>query len=515
MKYVLIVLSIIVLILVYIASHSLPSLEGRSESTALSEEESKATPLGQALAEQIAAHPGESGIIPLANAQNAFAARVMLARTAQRTLDVQYYIWRNDLTGNMLLHELYLAAERGVRVRILLDDHGTPALDQELAALDQHPNIEVRLFNPFAFRTPKLLNFLTDFFRLNRRMHNKTFTADSQATIIGGRNIGDEYFGAYEGFLFADLDVVTVGAVVPEVSADFDRYWASDSSYPVSGILAAAKPGDIEKLIAQASTDNKAQEQAQQYLEAIFNSETVSNILKGDVIMHWSKVVMYSDDPRKGLGLVNDEELLITRLNQILGSTRKQVELVSPYFVPTAAGVDAFSRLAATGADIRTLTNSLLATDVTAVHAAYAKRRKDLLTSGVRLFEMKPQGDDTPEEKAGPFGSSASSLHAKTFSVDGKRVFVGSFNFDPRSANLNTELGFIIDTEAIAQDVRNAFDEIVPLYAYEVKLDTDGKLYWLEQVNGQTIRHDKEPGATLLNRLWIEFLARLPIEWLL
>src|SRR5699024_9451075 len=188
----------IVLILVYIASHSLPSLEGRSESTALSEEESKATPLGQALAEQIAAHPGESGIIPLANAQNAFAARVMLARTAQRTLDVQYYIWRNDLTGNMLLHELYLAAERGVRVRILLDDHGTPALDQELAALDQHPNTEVRLFNPFAFRTPKLLNFLTDFFRLNRRMHNKTFTADSQATIIGGRNIGDEYFGAYE-----------------------------------------------------------------------------------------------------------------------------------------------------------------------------------------------------------------------------------------------------------------------------------------------------------------------------
>src|SRR5699024_1147160 len=179
----------------------------------------------------------------------------------------------------------------GVRVRILLDDHGTPALDQELAALDQHPNTEVRLFNPFAFRTPKLLNFLTDFFRLNRRMHNKTFTADSQATIIGGRNIGDEYFGAYEGFLFADLDVVTVGAVVPEVSADFDRYWASDSSYPVSGILAAGKPGDIEKLIAQASTDIKAQEQAQQYLEAIFNSETVSNILKGDVIMHWSKIV--------------------------------------------------------------------------------------------------------------------------------------------------------------------------------------------------------------------------------
>lgn len=514
MRYIQILLSIIVLVLVFIGTRSLPSLEGRSQSHAMSAEEAANTRLGNALATQLLAHPGKSGIVPLADAQGAFAGRVLLARAAQRTLDVQYYIWRNDLTGTLLLEELYHAAERGVRVRLLLDDHGTANMDNMLAILDTHPNIEVRLFNPFVLRFPKLLGFVTDFSRSNRRMHNKSFTADNQATIIGGRNVGDEYFGATDGVLFSDLDVLGVGAVVPEVSADFDRYWASESAYPVQGILPKATLADMPALL-KAGSDAEHNVRAGKYLSAILESRTISNMLGGQLSMLWSEVVMVSDDPRKGLGQVNDNELLITRLNHILGKTRKQVDLVSPYFVPTEAGVDAFSQLAASGVNIRILTNALEATDVVAVHAGYAKRRKPLLEAGIQLFEMKRQNGDKPEEKAGPFGSSGSSLHAKTFSVDGKRVFVGSFNFDPRSAHLNTELGFIIDTEKIAQDVREAFRVRVPFNAYEVRLDENGHLYWLEQINGKQLRYDSEPGAGFLQQLWVGFLALLPIEWLL
>ncbi|RIX71300.1 phospholipase D-like domain-containing protein, partial [Acidovorax cavernicola] len=215
----------------------LPPLEGRTTSSALPASAAAQTPLGQALAPQAAAHAGLSGIYALSDPLEAFAARALLMRAAQQTLDVQYYIWHDDTTGALLARELLAAAGRGVRVRLLLDDVGTSGLDAQWSALDQHPQIEVRLFNPMAVRRPKALGYLTDFTRANRRMHNKSLTADNQATVIGGRNIGDEYFGATDGVLFADLDVLAVGAIVPEVSHDFDRYWASDSSYPVAALL--------------------------------------------------------------------------------------------------------------------------------------------------------------------------------------------------------------------------------------------------------------------------------------
>lgn len=236
-----------------LAGCTLPPLEGRTHSSAPSAAETADTPLGRALAPLLAAHPGRSGIHPLSDPRDAFAARAMLANAAERTLDVQYYIWRNDLTGTLLFEALHDAADRGVRVRLLLDDNGTSGLDHWLATLDAHPLIEVRLFNPFVVRRPKAIGYLSDFARANRRMHNKSFTSDNQATIVGGRNIGDEYFAASEGMLFADLDVLAVGPVVDEVSRDFDRYWASDSAYPVTGILPAASETALDELSAQAS----------------------------------------------------------------------------------------------------------------------------------------------------------------------------------------------------------------------------------------------------------------------
>ena len=229
----------------------LPSLAGRASSTVILDTAS--TSLGKSISPQVEAHPGLSGIYPLRDARDAFATRVHLARKAERTLDVQYYIWRNDMTSTLLTQTLRDAADRGVRVRFLLDDNNTSGLDQVLGALDSHPNIEVRLFNPFVVRTPRV-GYLTDFARANRRMHNKSFTADNQATIIGGRNIGDEYFGAAaEGLLFVDLDVLAIGPVVTDVSHDFDRYWASASAYPAERILDPVSSAQMEKVKAAAT----------------------------------------------------------------------------------------------------------------------------------------------------------------------------------------------------------------------------------------------------------------------
>lgn len=494
---------------------ALPDLEGRSVSSALTQAESADTALGRAIAPRAQTHPGKAGIHALSDPYDAFAARVLLARAAQKTLDVQYYIWRGDTTGTLLLDELRAAAQRGVRVRLLLDDNGTAGLDAELAALDSHSNIEIRLFNPFLIRTPKAIGYVTDFMRANRRMHNKSFTADGQATIIGGRNVGDEYFGATEGVLFADLDVLAVGSVVADVSSDFDRYWASDSSYPAQLILPEASAAQLQAF-ADAATRMASAPVATEYIQAISESGFIGNLLQGVLAFEWAETRMVSDDPAKGLGMAESDGLLIHQLGEILGEPESHVELVSPYFVPTAAGTEAFARMAERGVKIRVLTNSLDATDVAAVHAGYAKRRKDLLEAGILLYEMRRLSPEKEQKEGlGPFGSSGSSLHAKTFAVDRSRVFVGSFNFDPRSADLNTELGFVIESPSMAQVIERAFDTSIPANSYEVLLTESGKLQWLEQRNGQQVRHDTEPHTSFWKRTSVSFMSILPIEWML
>ncbi len=203
-----------------------------------------------------AAHPGLSGVFPLDDAQQAFAARVLLVRRAQVSLDLQYYIWHRDTSGLLLLDEVRQAADRGVRVRLLLDDNGIAGLDPLLATLAGHPNIAVRLFNPFVIRRPKAIGYLLDFRRLNRRMHNKSFTADGRFTIMGGRNIGDEYFGASEKSLFADLDVFAAGAVIADVAADFERYWQSESSWPALQILPSGAANGLTGFAAEVTALN-------------------------------------------------------------------------------------------------------------------------------------------------------------------------------------------------------------------------------------------------------------------
>lgn len=479
----------------------------------MSSRQTATTRLGQSVVPLAESHPTQSGVFPLISGRDALAARALLAESAEHSIDAQYYIWRRDLSGTLLLESLHRAADRGVHVRLLLDDNNTVNSDPLLAALNAHPNIELRLFNPFKIRRWRALNYLFDFHRLNRRMHNKSFTVDRQVTIIGGRNIGDEYFDAGQGALFADLDVMAIGPVVDDVSKDFARYWLSESALPAERVIGPGNPAHIDQLARESETveHNPA---ASSYVAAIRESEFVDLLLSGELHFEWAPTRMISDDPAKGLGRRRLKRQVWPKLRRILGGPIRELELISPYFVPTVAGVRFFSALVKHGANVTVLTNSLEATDVPFVHAGYARRRKALLRNGVKLFELMRSSAAHSGRDRGLVGSSGSSLHAKTFSIDRARVFIGSFNFDPRSAELNTEMGFVIDSPPLAEAIAEAFIRDMPGRAYEVHLK-NSELQWIKTSNGDQTVYHHDPGASRARRLALAFISLLPIEWLL
>jgi putative cardiolipin synthase len=488
---------------------SLPKDVERPPSSALAD--TGDTRLGLALAPAVAANPGKTAIHALRDGRDAFAARVLLARAAERSLDVQYYIWHDDITGNLLCEALWQAAERGVRVRLLLDDNNTKGLDDDIAALDAHPNIEIRLFNPYANRGWRLGELAVDFSRLNRRMHNKSFTADNQAAIVGGRNIGDEYFGAEGAVAFQDLDVLAAGAVVPEVSAEFDAYWNSASAYPAASLIPAPKAADTT--VREGWAKLHEQPEAGRYLDAVRETSLIRDLLARSLQLDWMGARVVSDDPAKVLSPLERTDLnMLPRMQAAVGKPARELDLVSPYFVPTEAGTAALREMAQSGVRVRILTNSLAATDVTPVHAGYSNYREALLRAGVHLYELKPSAQQKSVQRSGIGGSSHASLHAKTFAVDRSRIFVGSFNFDPRSARLNTEMGVVLESPALAARLSGALDAMLPSDAYEVRLSPDGRgLEWIEG----DVHHSSEPGVGWLRRTWVGFLSILPIEWLL
>ncbi|WP_395342028.1 phospholipase D family protein [Ningiella sp. W23] len=471
--------------------------------------------LVSSVAPLVAQHPNKSGIRLLGDPKDAFAARMLLALSAQRTLDIQYYIWQNDITGALLFESIVEASNRGVRVRLLLDDNGVSGLDEALLSLDRLDNVEVRLFNPFAQRRFKWLGFITDFSRVNRRMHNKSFTADNSVTIVGGRNIGDDYFGATSTILKQDLDIVAIGSVVNEVSLDFDKYWTSTSAHPVNDILFSNKISKYctsEYLPAQVTNPKR-----DAYITALERSGVMHSLLANEDLFEWDTVTMISDDPAKGAGRQSNDALLFTKLVQIIGRPQSSLLLVTPYFVPTKEGVEAFIDLAKSGIKINIVTNSMQATDVLPVHSGYAKHRKTLLKAGINLFETRPNASDeqSSEKKKRHFKSSASSLHAKTFAIDSKRLFVGSLNFDPRSMHLNTELGFVIESPKIAKQVEQVFEAQAAYASYRLSLDKKGKINWIETNKGRETVHKTEPGMTIFSRAALALLSLLAIEWLL
>jgi len=466
-------------------------------------------------------HQGKSGFWLLGDGLDAYAARILLTETADRTIDLQYYLYHNDITGQILTYRLLRAADRGVRVRLLLDDMATKGIDTPLATLDTHPNIEVRIVNPYANRGFRALETLARFDAVTRRMHNKSFSVDNSMTIVGGRNIGDEYFGTHEDVNFGDMDVLAMGPVAAKVGAQFDLYWNSELAYPIHSLTDSQ--GNLDTLRRDLKELYEAHRDSP-YAQRARNSDLVRKFVAGTLPFQWGHALVFYDLPEK---LVTDPEDRSTHLGPkvrpyTLGAVKRDLLIFSPYFVPGKEGVMVLTDLEKRGVRVRLLTNSLASTDVGAVHAGYAKYRKPLLQGGVEIFEFKPDADTPRRGKFAKLrGSSGASLHAKTSVFDREALFIGSPNLDPRSGKLNTELGILFESEPLAKGLADWFDENQAHIAYRVSLDRsqcknehrcEERLQWTDEEGGREVIYLKDPETGVLTRFFVSLISLLPIE---
>ena len=458
-------------------------------------------------------YPGASGFRLVREGPEAFAIRSRTALLAERSLDVQTYIWHDDGTGSYLAGQLLAAADRGVRVRLLLDDMDARAKDEGFAALDAHPHIEVRLFNPFKTRSGPVyfaLEALGSFSRINRRMHNKSWIADNRVAIVGGRNLGDEYFGASSEVNFVDLDFAMVGPVVRDASASFDRYWNSPVAYPIA-LLApqSVTPEALETLRARIAPLMQDAESSR-FADELRHSDAVQRLLGGDWPMEWSARYRFvSDDPLKALGRKSAKSVggsdVLALIAEMLKGSRSSALVISPYFVPGKVGTDFLVGVHQAGSTVRVLTNSLAANDVALVYGGYSQWRKELLEGGVEIWELKPTGGAVD---ASFLGSSGASLHTKALTVDGRASFVGSYNLDPRSTSLNCEQGIFVDQAVIAAQLEEIFRyDSAGDRAWSVTLH-EGRLRWSDG----TTTYYRSPEASAGRRFEAWIARVLPLS---
>jgi putative cardiolipin synthase len=472
------------------------------------------TYLGVHLGDVVAGKPADhSGFYPLADGVDAFAARLLLIDRAERSIDVQYYLIKTDLVGNTFVHALLRAADRGVRVRLLLDDIMTGGYDAGMAALDSHPNFEMRVFNPFnrgaAGRT---LGALGSFSRINRRMHNKSVTVDNQITIIGGRNMANYYFGAEAEKKYGDLDVVGIGPMVNEVSTMFDEYWNHHSSLPVQAVAKPLEDPSAELARVRNALDLADDGIADSVYAKVVEERYYGYIHTDDSIFEWSPYEFVYDSPDKvDKKKAGEAPSITTGLAQSLRSAEDELIIVSPYFVPRKSGIESIAETQKSGVDVTVITNSLAANNQFTVHAGYAPSRKPLLENGVKLYEMRPDADVAGAEFVAYSGARAT-LHTKAFIVDRKSVFIGSFNFDPRSININTEMGVIIHDPKLAAIYADAIAAALPEQTYEVFLNEKNKVRWRTFVEGQEKIFEKEPETTWGDRFKVGLVRILPIR---
>ena len=480
------------------------------------------TDLVATISEQNKIHPDLSGYHPIVTGANAFASRSILTDMATRNIDAQYYIWHDDQAGQLLLKDLWEAAERGVIVRLLIDDfNSSAALDQQLLRFSSHPNTAVRIVNPLMHRKFQALNFVTGLPRINRRMHNKSMTFDKQITIIGGRNIGNEYLSNDQNSQFADLDVLLIGKVVADIDNSFGSYWSAPISYDIETLVTLDEDGptDFIEGLDQLGTNEKSDNQSSLsvYKSAIEDSSIDTDLLNKHIPFRWTDMQFLSDDVGKLTKSVPADTNLVQQLRTLLGRPDKELTIISSYFVPTKDGVDTLVELADSGIDIKILTNSFDATDVTAVHSGYSQWRPKLLKSGIKIYELKSTASEEDRENKlwKARSQSSTSLHAKTFAIDDHQVFIGSYNVDPRSANINTEMGVIINDDELARQLHEALSDDLLSQAYEVKLTDDNHLQWHTIEDGEKKVYEAEPRVDLSDHIWLTIMSWLPIDWLL
>ncbi|RKP59449.1 phospholipase D family protein [Pararobbsia silviterrae] len=487
------------------------------------------THIGDALDARALSHPGLSGFRLLRSGSTALEARLALANAAQRTLDMQYYIADEDDTGKLVLEAALRAADRGVRVRMLVDDLNFKDLDNVMLTLNHHPHIEIRVFNPFATAGEgvfaKVGNAMTQMNTLTRRMHNKALVVDNRIAVVGGRNIGDEYFDASPDRVFRDLDVIVAGPLVANVSASFDEFWNSDEAYPLRALNTT--PID-EADIARVRQDLGAHWQhefADIGQKPLYQSALADQLARETVGLVWARGEFLADHPRKVDGDPDYESPPAHRLGELVRAAQHSIDILSPYFVPHDRGVATLSALSEHGVQVRVLTNSLASTDAVAVHAGYSPYRLPLLSAGVELFEFKPV--ETPVHVGGLMGSrSRASLHAKAYVIDRRIAVIGSMNLDRRSVGLNTELTVVIHSAEIAAQVEAMFEHaIAPQSSYQVELASQAEnalmkslghaptsLVWVTEDDGMRRTYDYDPDAGLWRNVETGLFFVLPVK---
>jgi phosphatidylserine/phosphatidylglycerophosphate/cardiolipin synthase-like enzyme len=487
------------------ACATLPRHVVKDRSEALAQPDT--TDLGR-LALRESAGRGLSGVRLLSSGAEAFASLLALADHAEKTLDLQYYLITQEESSRILLQHVRAAAERGVRVRMLIDDFHTVGEDARFMRLGEHANIEVRLFNPFAggrfAMWTRFLEAASDIPRINHRMHNKLLVADNALAITGGRNIGDQYFTRDRNSNFIDLDVVAAGPIVPQLSASFDAFWNSKYAYPIGSLAPreplSADPGPLEEAVTEEGADFLARE-----------------IDRGELSLSWVPATVLADRPAKiaSESSPGEEETIANDLAALIRTAQHECIIISPYFVPGKDGIALLRSLVARGVHIRILTNSLASTDSPLAHIGYSHYRVALLRLGVELSEVRPRLKTT-RKRFHPFRSSNASLHAKAVVIDQKTVFIGSLNMDARSARTNSELGLVLRSAEIARQVTSLLDDISADGSYRLRLAGKGnRIEWVSGVPGAEQVWHRDPEATPLQRLTVDLLAPIAPEQLL
>jgi putative cardiolipin synthase len=474
------------------------------------------TTLGRSFAEQISRYPGQSGFYPLVSGMEAFSIRAGLAENAERTLDLQYFIVREDTTTQLLLYRVLRAADRGVRVRLLVDDLDALGKDLDLATFSAHPNIEVRAFNTFlnrgALGLSQILEFLGDSERLNRRMHNKLWIADNAAAVIGGRNLGDEYFDAHGDVNFSDLDVLAAGPVVRDISRSFDDYWNSEWAVPVEAFVTDLPGPQQLAEFSNALATRLEGFRDTEYARVLRETRLGSQLSSGQLPLTIAEAGILYDKPPKiaNTGVSESPGQIQLKIRTVVEAARQEVILISPYFIPSEQGIGIMSALVRRGVRVRILTNSLASADyIPLAHAGYARLRARLLAAGLELHEMRPEPLDAGRSRR-PGASSAGYLHTKAIVVDRRHVLMGSMNLDPRSRALNTEIALVMESPEFGGRLAALFEEAVrPAHAFHVVLSEPGQehsaLIWITEEDGKELRYDYDP----LTGIWRRLLSRL------
>ncbi len=458
----------------------------------------------------------QSGFHLVHDGLSAFVARAVLAQEAGVSLDLQYYIYNDDTSGRILTGLLLQAADRGVRVRLLVDDLGTRVTNPWVLAIENHPNMEIRVFNPVEGRggIRRGIEQLLNFGRINHRMHNKLLVCDGNVAITGGRNIADGYFSKAETE-FLDVDVVAIGAVVEDASDIFDEYWNSEVAIPVTELALADDDTCSLESLRDRVDDYLKGERESEFSRALEKSDLAEKLKQGQVTFHWGQGTLFSDPPRKVLDRANVpvSDYPGYKLEKILKGCKKQVRITNAYLIPGVPGVDLFSTLQEMDVQVDILTNGLSTNDVAAVHGAYSRYRKPLLEAGVQLYELRPVAEQ--KQRLHWFkGKSRASLHAKTFVLDDDRAFVGSINLDSRSIIQNTEIGMLIENPEINRQLNDLFETwTAGDAAWQLSLGDHNDIHWTaENDDGDRVEETKEPETRWWQRLLARMLSRLPIE---